>query len=241
MRALITCVSFDDILALTLPTVLRHVEEAWVVTHPDDAATQHVAKACGAEVFCTDAFYRGGCEFRKYLAIEEALDAMKREGWLAIMDCDIVLPRHIDWPALEVGTLYGPLRRMAPLTAAVPPEEHWAAYPLHGNRAEWPGYFQLLHADDPHLGPPPWHQTDWRHAGGGDSFFQGRWPAARKVRLSFEVLHLGTAGTNWCGRATPRLDGTAHPDAATRRQKLRQYVRARKPGADRFAHEKLEG
>jgi hypothetical protein len=123
-----------------------------------------------------------------------------------------------------------------------PPEDQWGRWPLHHNSAEWAGYSQIFHADDPVLGSPPWHEINWKHAGGADSFFQAKWPRERKIRPPFQVLHLGQAGVNWCGRVSPYLDGSSPPEADQRQQELRDLLRGRrgKHGQDRYSHEKLD-
>lgn len=123
-----------------------------------------------------------------------------------------------------------------------PEERHWHTLPIHPNVNEWAGYTQIFHYSDPVLGNQPWHQIDWRHAGGADSFFQSKWPANKKVRPPFEVLHLGKAGVNWCGRATPYIDTHDEPvQLESRRSKLREYMKGRvgKSGDARYLHERL--
>lgn len=90
----------------------------------------------------------------------------------------------------------------------------------------------------------PWHQTDWKHAGGADSFFQALWPDSHKIRPPFEVLHLGPAGVNWCGRAVPYVNGSLPQEANERRQKVRSMIQGRRQSqqttGDRFRHERIQ-
>jgi hypothetical protein len=121
-----------------------------------------------------------------------------------------------EWPLIGGGTKCEAVS-LGPPPVVIPVEEEWTrVFARHRNVAEHAGYTQIFHADDPALGPPPWHETDWKHAGGADSLFQSKWPADRKVRPPWEVLHLGPAGHNWFGRATPRADGTV-PDGSAER------------------------
>lgn len=130
------------------------------------------------------------------------------------------------WPRLPFE-IRGPIGAYPTWT---PPESEWARFPLHRQDKEFAGYSQIFHADDPVLGPPPWHQTDWKHAGGADSFFQAKWPEAKKVRPPFEVLHLGQSGKNWFGRgADPRLTDQVWKRRAERRRQ----------GLDPFQEERL--
>lgn len=124
---------------------------------------------------------------------------------------------------------------------SLPPERDWWQFPIHRNIAEWAGYTQIFHADDLVLGQPPWHEVDWKHAGGADSFFQAKWKLVDRIRPEWEVLHLGPAGTNWCGRATPYLDGTVPEGAEEKRKQVHEFFsRRRGRDADRFAHEKIQ-
>jgi hypothetical protein len=242
MRAVVVSVDFSDLLALTLPVNRRHFEQVYVITTPADRATQDVADRNGAVVWETNAFYRNGAVFNKWLALEECLDAIGREGWLCHLDADTLWPQHVPAFPREVGFLYTPLRRIYdPIRLPLPPESEWSDYPVHQNIHEWAGYSQIYHASDPHLGLPPWHETNWKHAGGADSVFQWKWPPAHKVRPPFEVLHLGPAGENWMGRVTPFLNGSVPAEADGRRRQLADVWRGRrgKPYPARHAHERL--
>lgn len=122
----------------------------------------------------------------------------------------------------------------------IPSEHVWKDLPVHRNINEWAGYSQIFHAEDPHLGSAPWHETNWKHAGGADSFFQRKWPRTHKVRPPFEVLHLGPAGENWMGRSAPLLDGTTPEGAAERRRKMQElWAGRRRAGPGKFDQEKL--
>lgn len=145
----------------------------------------------------------------------------------------------------------------------VPTEGEWTKYPHHRNVNEWAGYSQVFWGDDPHLNEcancghwhgedhtfcnctqKAWHQTDWVHAGGADSFFQAKWPTSQKHRFSWDVLHLGEAGENWAGRATPLADGSELPGSAERREYAGREIWAnrrknRMEGRDQFEGERI--
>lgn len=243
MRAALVSVDYADLLAVTLPYNRHHFDSVLVVTSPTDTKTADVALANGAIVYRTDAFYRNGAAFNKWLAFEEGLDFYGRHGWLCLMDADVLWPREAPLPPLQQGFLYGALRyMMTDVHLPIPPEDQWAQFPIHRNVNEWAGYTQVFHTDDPVLGRPPWHETDWKHAGGADSFFQAKWHPSRRVRFPWNVLHLGIAGQNWYGRATEYLDGTRPQDYAQKREMVARIWRERKQrgnGPDRFAGEKI--
>ena len=228
MNSIVVCVQFDDLLAITLPQNARHCERVLVVTSPADEATQDVVSPVpNAEVCATDAFYRHGAAFNKGLALEEGFDVLGREGWLLVWDADVVMPDRMDLADVEVGSLYSPHRRMCRNIAEYHGQTDWRQWPIQGD-LEHAGYFQLFHAADPLLRDRPWYGIDWRHAGGCDSDFQAKWPAQKRVRLPFEVLHLGVAHLNWHGRCQPRLDGSIPPEAHCRREAQQQMYRHRR-------------
>lgn len=265
MRAVLVSVDYAGELSISLPYNRHHFTEVMVVTSPADAPNvRPIVERCNAKLFVTDLFYADGAPFNKFRAMEAGLDAFGRDGWLAILDADVL------WPARKVftylqenkevcglvsGYLFTPRRRMWTEWPKAPSwfekakgsssadlwarEDLWDRFPLHPQDKEWAGYSQLFHASDPVLGPPPWHETNWLHAGGADSFFQAKWPDARKVRPPFEVLHLGTAGINWAGRVSAYADGTMPPEAAARLRQVRDFRARRVPGPNRFRHEKL--
>jgi hypothetical protein len=260
LDAFLVSVNYTDLLALTLPHNRRHFRNIFIVTSLDDYPTVlPVANANNAMLFGTDAFYRRGAKFNKWLALEEGIASFRRTnelGWVCLMDADIVWPQWTDLHhySLRPGFLYTPRRRICnPIPPCVqptsdgpgilPPENEWDNWPLHRQEIEFAGYSQIFHANDPVLGPPPWHQTDWSHAGGADSFFQKKWPAERKIRPIFQVLHLGPPGVNWMGRSSPLLDGTNPPDSHAKEIDLSKMWAARRKarglGLDPFAGERL--
>jgi len=241
-------VDFADLLALTVPQNRHHFDEMWIVTAPHDQKTLHLCqhfRSLGFKVntVVTDLFYRHGASFNKWAALEYGLDEMGRFGWLCILDADTLWPSTLPHWRLDAGCLYTPYRRMLEhVSLPLPVESAWCQLPRHPQQVEWAGYTQVFHASDPVLPRAPWHATNWRHAGGADSFFQALWPQQRKLRPPFEVLHLGTSGVNWCGRATPYLTGDIDPAAPSRVNQLRQFIHGRRtslPGTDRYRSEKL--
>lgn len=253
MRAIITSVDFGDILSITLPYNRHHFTDVFVVTTPQDHLTMKAANDCGAHILTTELFHAGGAPFAKYAALEWGLDQMGRHGWLCLMDADTMWPRRVPCDEVdgavpswypEAGNLYTPKRRIWPdVTKPVPSESEWRRLRYHHYHAEWSGYTQIFYAKDRHLGPSPWHETDWAHAAGGDSFFQMKWPPQNKLRPPFEVLCLGPDNAqNWCGRSMPYTDGTLPEGAAERQAEVMRMLKARqgKQGPERFADERIK-
>ena len=240
LRAVLVCVDFADLLAVTLPYNRHHFKQVLVVTTPLDRETLKVAKRHQAEVYVTNAFYDHAAAFNKWVGLEEALDSFGRVGWLCLMDVDILWPQEIVPFECAIGSLYTPYRHIfSDVTRPIPAEHEWSLYPIHPGVDEFSGYSQIFHAQDSVLGPAPWHELDWVHAGGADSFFQAKWSPNRKIRPPFEVLHLGEPGANWCGRVTPYLIGGEPVEASWRLAQVKSYLAGRERAFHCYAHEKL--
>lgn len=240
MNAFVVSVNYTDVLRQTLPLQRKFFDRVFIITSSADAPNvSPVAKSNNSEVIVTDLFYADGADFNKWRALEYGLDQGGRKGVICLMDADVV------WPAKATvspqrGKLYTPLRYMYPCVDRVPAEHEWDKYPIHRNVSEWAGYTQIFHADDPVLGPAPWHEVNWRTAGGADSFFQRKWRKEDKLRPAWACLHMGPAGANWAGRVTAYADGSVPPDANDKSRKLREYFRLRNVNRN-FSAEKLTG
>lgn len=245
ITAVTVCVDYGDYLAITLPINRPHFDRFIVVTTMTDTETHGVAYKLGAEVIATGSFYNRGASFNKGAAIESGIRCFDREGWFVLLDADTVIPSRADLrgPWAVPGSLYTPRRIMRLEPGEVSGDDAtWRTDRPAGNE-EFAGYFQMFHASDPRLGPPPWYSDRWKHAGGSDSEFWRKWPRSHRVRPPFEVLHLGPDGQNWHGRASLRLDGTEPPQAAERRRAMRAMLerRDRPPdGTKRFDGELIE-
>ena len=87
IEALIVCVGFDDLLAITLPSVIDEVDRVMVVTSLTDVATAKCASRLGAWTLATDAFYIHGAAFNKAAALNEALASglLDLDEWLMVL------------------------------------------------------------------------------------------------------------------------------------------------------------
>lgn len=233
VNAIAICVGYDDLLKVTMPSVLPHVERMVVVTSKDDTRTQeYVTGFKNATFYATDAFTRNGAKFNKGAAMEEGFDFLGRSGWILVLDADILVPpdlsHQLDVLKPKPGHLYNPRRRILANPAdwwRYGNHQKWNELPLRKEDKGFYGYFQLFHADDPALAREPWYPTDFTHAGQCDDKFQHRWPEARKVRPKFEVLHLGKCDENWFGRTTERMDGAKVEGDVEARRDLQKKLR----------------
>jgi len=222
------CVEYSDLLEITLPYNRHHFDSVAIVTTTADTATHKIADQNDANVFTTNSFYDNGAKFNKWIALEEGLDWFGRDGWLCIMDSDVMWPKNTNGFCPGFGNLYTPMRRMyTDFSQPIPAENEWSNLPYHRYQLEWSGYTQVFHCDDESTGLPPWHEINWSHCGGADSFFQAQWSKEKKLRPPFEVLHLGDGAENWCGRVSPFVDGSTHDMAGERATQLRDIFRNR--------------
>ncbi len=248
VRAITICVDYADILALTAPWNRFFYDELLVVTSKDDTKTIELCKKLSETlpVTChrTDVFWAKKAKFNKWAALEEGLDVIGREGWLLIIDADIAIQKT-DHPFVpKIGCIYTPIRYVKQNIVGmtqIPDQKVWGKYHPLRLREEFNGYFHLFHASDPILGPPPWHQTNWTWAGGADTFFHRQWPDRMKVRPPFRCLHLGPCFTNWCGRATPYIDGSVDPEAKNRIEQSKILLRARRDRKAGFHGDRYKG
>jgi len=234
--AVIVCVEYSDLLMATLNYNRHHFSRVLVVTTPQDVATHAVCKSLDAEIFQTTSFYDNGAKFAKYRALEKGLDAAGRSGWIVLIDADVLWPSQIpDWPMCKEH-LYTPLRNnFVQFNGDVPPEAEWSKFPKHPWDKEFSGHTQIFHSDCSVLGPAPWHDVSWKHAGGGDSEFQAKWNELNRVRPPFTCLHLGQPG-QWTGRVT-EINGETPAQAKERREALEQFMRTRRKTRS-YEHEK---
>ena len=216
IRVITVCVNYDDILKITLVRNARHFPEILVVTSPADTRTKEVVSCVpSATIFETDAFHKNGRKFNKGLAVEEAFDRIGRQGWILVLDADILLPDVLSIPDLIVGKLYTASRVIFPDLHLWYPEMKWGDLEERKESIPAPGFFQLFHADDPHISTHPWYGINSDHAGWGDYYFQKRWSQKEVIRLPIKTLHLGPHDSNWFGRTTFRLDDAEEPKGAS--------------------------
>jgi len=191
MIAITVCVNYAQTLCQTVPYNKHHFSNWVIVTTYDDIDTINICREHGLSFICTNSFYANGADFNKYLALEEGLSTVKSNELLCILDADIFFPKELHYE-FKIGKLYTPLRVMS--DAFIP--EPWSS-PKPDR--DWNGYCQIFHPHDKVLGASPWHETNWKHAGGGDTMFQNKWHPEDKRRPSFHVLHIGEPRVNWCG------------------------------------------
>jgi hypothetical protein len=182
-EGLTVSVGYADELRRILPLWRNICSRIVVATDMSDDATVAVCSGL-ADVYRTKRFYEGGASFNKGGAMELVRTRLSADDWVVVFDADIIPPASIDFSGLTPGNLYGAPRRYEDGRLI--------------REGGFPGYFWIFHGTDPALGRE-WF-TSWKHAGCYDSEFEKKWPRDKKIKLPFNVTHIGEHGQNWWGR-----------------------------------------
>lgn len=178
---------------------MRHLTECLVVTAPGDPCAEVARAVPGASVFETDAFTRHGAMFNKGLGMTEGFQVLGRDGWVAVLDADILLPDSLTLDHLSVGHLYGARRRVLEDPSQWTPELDWRRCPMLRDGGPI-GFAQIFNCDDPAIKDKAvWYDVSFGHAGGSDAAFMSHWPRNKWVVLPVDCLHLGPVDRNWFG------------------------------------------
>lgn len=202
IKAITVSVGYGDALAITWARNMRHFTESVVVSSPEDTRTHEVARSIpGTRLSITDAFTRHGARFNKGLALEEAgFDVLGCEGWVAIVDADILLPDSLPLASLDPAKLHGCKRRILENPGAWHPGLDWSKLPIAMDGSSPIGYTQIFNAHSPFLRDKrPWYDVSFAHGGGGDAYFMCHWPREKLEVLDVDVLHLGVPDQHWFG------------------------------------------
>jgi hypothetical protein len=204
IQALCVSVNYADFLECIAPNI-RHFERWLVVTDEKDTRTQEVCRRHGMEVLISKRLYENDAAFHKAAALNEGLEALDQDAWVAVMDSDILLPNdfraRLDAQELDPSCLYGLSGRRVCRTLhefqAMAACEPWADNLIYTTFVI--GYFNLFHLGQEQNRYPEGGSDD---ASTYDVEFSNAFPAAKRRYLPFVCLHAGEASLNWRGRVT---------------------------------------
>ena len=208
LEAVIVSINFGDFLNETLVRNRAHFDHIAVVTTGGDLESTRVAKINGADVVLTDRF-DGSIDSSKGEAINEGLDRCTMQGWVCILDADIVLLPGFynelrnaikrDFRSLRGSTIYGVPRLMCHSYA------EWMEF-IRTGKHSWlpdkqrklhqrpPGYFQLWHGKTlPSMRYPEGYGANPQLRGGvgGDLAFASQFDRCLQLKAP-QVIHLDT-------------------------------------------------
>ncbi|MDQ3624972.1 MAG: glycosyltransferase family 2 protein [Verrucomicrobiota bacterium] len=114
LQAVTICINYADFLECIVRNQ-RHFDRWIIVTVPEDHETIAVCRRHGLEFLFSRVLRPDGRDFHssfnKSRILNEGLDALDQHGWTAILDSDVLLPRHFREQVcalpLECGALYG--------------------------------------------------------------------------------------------------------------------------------------
>lgn len=228
LEMLTVCVQYSDFLSWFLLHNSKIADRLIVVTDTKDRKTADLCEHHHVECIKTDVFYEGGVAFDKGAGINEGLNALSLDGWVAHLDSDIILPPRTR-PLLEAANLdpsmvYGIDRLLCKSFedwidyVTLPEVQHSLnafvqcnAFPLGTRVANMGGgdgyvpigFFQLWHPGASGKREYPGHS----HAGRGDFSFGQSWPRAKRALIpEIVAVHLESEdaemAANWRGRRT---------------------------------------
>ncbi len=224
LQTAISCVNYDDFLAVTLPHNLPFLGSVTVLTSPQDSATIRLAKQLGVSLLISDAWHTGGT-LNKARALNQWVThaaAYDPDAWLLTLDADVLLfdPVTACLASLDRSCLYGVHRRLCDgpeeLNEFFSGRKALEDFPLDlvrmvkgklwgtvdaVNPAALSGYFQLWHPAYS-VGAKSFWESGTAEA--YDLTFGLSFPEASRKFLDQQVLHLGPKEVNWAGRQSSR-------------------------------------
>lgn len=200
IEATTICINYSDYFAHCIESNKKSIDRWIVVTEAWDVDTIRLCEKNGLEVVFSERKTANGGAFNRGCLVNDGLALMKKDGWILILDSDIVLPPDFKDKITDAdcGFLCG-VRR-----AIYPTFEDWenrTPERVEGHLYGY-GYLQLFHG-------PTWpdkkYAEDCPDAGTSDNIFRNKtgWPIKC---LDVTAAHLGPAFTNWSGRVSPTFE-----------------------------------
>lgn len=198
--ALVVGAKMDDYLSVTMENNRPMFDRYYVLTSPDDNATQSLCKRLDADMLTYDKLFGiPGCSFNKsggVRAAQELIHNRHRAKWVILMDADVLLPPEIvevDTDNMKKTPLYG-MKRLDAHTYEDYKAANFREYP-----SKFAGYFQMYH-DKSKL-----YDRVSRDASESDIIFRDRFP--RRILIEdMSLIHIGVRSSHWHGRKPARLN-----------------------------------
>lgn len=213
LYAVTICINYADYLVETISNK-RHFDAWYIITCQNDHATQELCRNHNGELIISELCGPRGELFNsahaKAALINEALERLPMDGWVLLIDADVVLPRffrqRLEAMELYPRAFYGLKGRKQCAT--------WEEYDWRKHIEPWEeglgvhpnilGYFQLFRLDQPHNRYPVNKVMPEMH---DDIAFQYEFlPQLRKL-LPMTCIHVGPPGLNWTGRRSETFRG----------------------------------
>lgn len=95
VEVIITCLNYDDYLAITLPKNLEQIKNITIVTSSEDKNTQRICDIEGARIIHSKRITSPTEPFAKGKAINDAIDIIGPKEWIMLIDADILLSKNM--------------------------------------------------------------------------------------------------------------------------------------------------
>ena len=231
LTAVTMCVNYADFLAQTVSN--RNYFDEWiVVTCREDHATRELCVRHGIRVHLSGQLGPwGDCFDSAYLkapVINEVLSRLPQEGWVLLLDADLLLPQRfrerLGNYSLYPRALYGMYGRREC--------DSWEEYTWRRPVEPWAenigysssvlGYFQLFRLDQPINRYPYARPKLEMH---DDLCFQYGFKATLRRLLPMEGLHVGPPRVNWSGRHSGAFSGETEQVPARRVPQVLEHLK----------------
>jgi hypothetical protein len=198
---LIVSVNYNDYLLLSLNNNIKYFENITIITSSDDILCQKICDKFGVVCLVTDTMYDNGDYFNKGKAINFGLQNIENPDLVLILDADIVITKEIDLDKLNDDVFYYTGRYFCNNYESYHKWENneielseIGEYESHNGL----GYFQLFKYDSNKLYPENFKDASW-----SDLIFRDKY--TKRIKLDYDVIHLGDIAVNWKGRKTERF------------------------------------
>jgi len=213
LECVTVCKGYSDYLDVTMKRNARQFDKWVIVTSKDDKATLRLHHGfTHIQPIISDRFEQDG-PFNKAAAINDGIINLKREGWILLLDADVLLPTNFrikfDQMDLDPEAIYGCQRYDWPMEKYL--DANKAYCKLVDNRKDiGVGAFQLFHSSAKALGKLDWYPETSGTCKTDDRLFVRKWPlekrdqaggtAIAKKLEGIDIFHLGVLGENHEGR-----------------------------------------
>lgn len=198
LDVIIISVDYNDFLILTLQNNKKIFDNIHVVTSENDFLCQKICKSLNVDCIVTEIMYEDDAKFNKGKAINYAIDKIKPEGFILLLDADIIVKNKIELSNLKSETLYTSGRYL------IKDYEKLKIYENENRIQNFPyehdegiGFFQLFYNSGERY-PEFSKDASWSDLVFRDGF-------KNKNKTENVVIHLGHTKKNWSGRITNRF------------------------------------
>ncbi|MBK1812709.1 glycosyltransferase family 2 protein [Clostridium sp. YIM B02505] len=117
IEAVTVCINYSHVLKYCLDNK-KYLDNWIIVTEKNDIDTINLCNENSINYIFSERIHENGAEFAKGKAINEGINALNKEDWILLMDCDIILPPNVRDVISEISkteknlkSLFSPIAR----------------------------------------------------------------------------------------------------------------------------------